>query len=291
MYLVARGTAPPLAGLLLMAALAAMSIGLAAAAGYQIVARRTRPPGRFRGPSPMLLFAIQLVLVSIAGAMLLILGVPVEGSGTAFLTAAIVLMLGYLLVVWLFAFRSGALGLRELGLPVGASVGRVLADVGIGAGVMFVVGFISALWAGIIALLLDTTAPEVVPMPATGMDIAFIVVGACLLIPIGEEVFFRGYALTAWLRDVGAVSALIRSTLFFTVVHIANIAVEPTQAGAVEGLRQAILIVLVIAPVGLALGWLFLRRGLVSAIAGHAAFNVYGVIGLLLSQNLQSPPA
>jgi membrane protease YdiL (CAAX protease family) len=283
--------APPLAGLLLMVGLAALLIGLAAAAGYQIVARRTRPPARFRGPSPLLLFAIQLVVVSIAGAVLLILGVPVEGSGTAFVTAAIVLVLGYLFVVWLFGFRSGALGLRDIGLPVGTSIGRLLADVGIGAGVMFLVGFMSALWAGIIALLLDTTAPEVVPMPTTGVDIAFIVLGACLLIPIGEEVFFRGYALTAWLRDVGAVSALIRSTLFFTVVHIANIVVEPTQAGAVEGFRQAILIVLVIAPVGLALGWLFLRRGLVSAIAGHAAFNVYGVIGLLLSQNLQSPPA
>jgi membrane protease YdiL (CAAX protease family) len=273
-----------------MAALAALLLGLSAAAGYQIVARRTRSPERFRGPAPLLLFAIQVVVVSIVGAALFVVGVPVEGSGAAFLTAAFVLVAGYLLVVWLFGFRSGALSLRDIGLPAGMSAGRVLADIGAGAGTMLLVGFLSALWAAVVGLLLQTTAPTVVPMPTSSLDVVFLVIGACVLIPLGEEVFFRGYALTAWLRDLGPTSALVRSTLFFTVIHIVNISVDANQAGAVEGLKQAILIVLVIGPVGLALGWLFLRRGLIAAVAGHGAFNVYGVIGLLLSESLGDVP-
>lgn len=272
-----------------MAALAALLLGLSAAAGYQVVVRRARPPERFRGPSPLIVFALQLVVVSIAGAGLFIVGLPLEGSGGAFLVAAIVLFAGYLGVVWLFGFKSGALSLRSIGIPVGAGPRRWLADIGAGAGTMLVVGLLAALWAGVISLLLDTSAPEVVPIPTGGIDIVSVVIGACLLIPIGEEVFFRGYALNAWWRDLGEVSALVRSTLFFALVHIANVVVEPTQAGAVEGLKQAILVVAVIAPVGFALGWLYVRRGLIAAIAGHAMFNLFGVLGLLLSQNL--PPA
>jgi membrane protease YdiL (CAAX protease family) len=47
----------------------------------------------------------------------------------------------------------------------------------------------------------------------------------------------------------------------------------------------------VITPVGAALGWLFLRRGLIAAIAGHATFNLIGVVLLALAQNLPQPGA
>jgi membrane protease YdiL (CAAX protease family) len=269
-----------------MLSLGLLAAGLAAAAGYQIVARRSRPADRFRGASPLILFALQVVLVSIAGALLLILGVPLEGTGLAFLTVAVVLLAAYGLVVWLWGFRSGALSARDVGWPVGARWTRWPADVGVGAGLFVLVAIAASLWGAIVALLLDTTSPEVVPIPTGPDDILFVVLGACVLIPIGEELFFRGYSLTAWLRDLGPVSALVRSTLFFTLVHIANIDVAATPEGAVIGLKQAILTIVVLAPVGYALGWIFLRRGLVAAIAGHAAFNLYGVLGLLLAESL-----
>ena len=65
----------------------------------------------------------------------------------------------------------------------------------------------------------------------------------------------------------------MRSALFFALVHIANI--STTTFG--EGAAQAILQTAVILPVGLVLGWLFLRRGMAAAIGGHIAYN-----GLLL---------
>jgi len=46
----------------------------------------------------------------------------------------------------------------------------------------------------------------------------------------------------------------------------------------------------VITPVGAVLGWLFLRRGLVASIAGHATFNLIGVLLVALTQLLPTGP-
>lgn len=281
---VAAQAGPPIGGVLLMGALLLLFGGLSSAAGYQIVARRQRPATYFRGPSPLILFGLQLVVVNIVSAVLLVAGVPITGSGAAFLIASVVLLGGYLLVVWLYGLRSGAIDVPGLGLPAVSSVRRWLGDIGIGAGVMLVVAFLDGLWGSLIALLLNTTTPDVVPVPRTGSEIVLVAIGACLLIPLGEELFFRGYSVTAWLRDLGERSALIRSTAFFALVHIVNIVAEPTTQGAIDGTKQAVLELAVIAPVGFALGWLFLRRGLVASVAGHAAFNFIGVLSLIATQ-------
>ena len=280
---VGAATLPPVSGVLLMAGLLLLTIGLSSAAGYQVVIRSTRPASMFHGPSPLLVFAIQLVIVNIATAVLIVFGIPVAGNGAAFIIAAIVLLVGYILVVWLYGFRTGALNLRSIGLPVSAGPGRWLTDIGFGAAVMLVTALIVGAWGSVIAQLLNSNTPEVVPAPNTALDTLYVVLGACVLIPIGEELLFRGYTLTAWLRDLGPRSALIRSTLFFGLVHILNITVAQ-NSDALDGAKQALLEFLVIAPVGFVLGWIFLRRGLLASIAGHAAFNVYGVLLLILLQ-------
>ena len=108
----------------------------------------------------------------------------------------------------------------------------------------------------------DVEPPSILPTRQTAQSVALTALAAGVIVPIGEETFFRGYALTAWWRDLGPRSALIRSTIFFALVHTLNISVGPNDA--LTGLKQAIIEVLVIGPVGLALGWLFLRRGLVA---------------------------
>jgi membrane protease YdiL (CAAX protease family) len=270
---------------LILGALLSLLIGLCAGAAYQILARRSRPAPFFRGPSPLILFGIQVVGVNTVSLALLPLGAPAPDSPVGFLLAAIVLLLGYFLVVWLFGIRSGALNWDELGLPERPRVRRVFADIGVAAGTMLVVAVVAGLAGGLLARLLGTDAPEVVPLPTNTIELAMVALGAGILVPIGEELFFRGYALTAWLRDRGVRSALIRSTIFFALVHIVTL----TSATFDEGLRQAALVVAVIAPVGLALGWLFVRRGLIAAIAGHAAFNLFGIFITVLAQNLPAP--
>ncbi len=274
---------PPVSGVLLMGGLLLLTIGLSSAAGYQVVVRSSRPASMFHGPSPLIVFAVQLVIVNIATVLLIVFGIPVLGNGVAFIIDAIVLLAGYVLVVWLYGFRTGALDLRAIGLPVGGGASRWLTDIGFGAVVMLFTALVVGVWGSIIAQLLNSNTPDVVPAPTTALETLFVVLGACILIPIGEELLFRGYSFTAWLRDLGPRSALIRTTLFFGLAHILNITVDQNQNGAaLDGLKQALLEFLVIAPVGFVLGWIFLRRGLLASIAGHAAFNLYGVLLLIL---------
>ena len=276
---------PPVSGVLLMGGLLLLTIGLSSAAGYQVVVRSSRPASMFHGPSPLIVFAVQLVIVNVATVLLIVFGVPVLGNGVAFIVDATVLLAGYVLVVWLYGFRTGALDLRAIGLPVGAGASRWLTDIGFGAVAMLITALVVSVWGSIIAQLLNSNTPDVVPAPTTALETLFVVLGACILIPIGEELLFRGYSFTAWLRDLGPRSALIRTTLFFGLAHILNITVDQNQNGAaLDGLKQALLEFLVIAPVGFVLGWIFLRRGLLASIAGHAAFNLYGVLLLILYQ-------
>lgn len=278
---------PPLRGLLVMAGLLCLLLGFGAACGYEILARRSRSPERFRGPAPLLLFGFQFVLVNAATLVLLTLGVPLAHSVFGFFCATVVLLLGYITVVWLFGVRSGAMTWRDMGLLPHLGIRRVMADIGIGAGVMLGVAVVAGLLGGLLARFLGVEAPEVVPVPKTVVEILVIALGAGLLVPIGEELFFRGYSLVAWWRDLGPRAALWRATVFFAVVHIATL----SSATFGEGVRQAILVLAVIGPVGYALGWLFMRRGMVASIAGHAAFNLFGVLALVLAQNLPTPPS
>jgi membrane protease YdiL (CAAX protease family) len=133
----------------------------------------------------------------------------------------------------------------------------------------------------VLSLILDSNAAEIVPPPGSAADVVLLTLGAAILVPVGEELLFRGYAVTAWLKDLGPRSALIRSTVFFAFAHIVNLQTETFD----QGLRQAVLTVVVIAPVGIVLGWLFLRRGIVAAIAGHVTFNLIAVVLLTLSQS------
>lgn len=281
--LVGLAAEPPLRGILVMAALAALIVGLGAAAGQQVIARRTRPAERFRGPAPLILFALQFALVNAVSLIIYTLGVPLADSPAGFLAATVVLLAGYAIVIWLFVVRTGALSWREIirAQPLDAS--RAAFDIAIGGATMFGVALVTGILGSLLAQLIGTETPAVVPPPTTSVEILMIALGAGVLVPIGEELFFRGYTLTAWLRDLGPRSALIRATAFFALVHIVTLSADTFA----NGVKQAILVLVLIGPVGFALGWLYLRRGLIASIAGHAAFNLFAVVILVLSQGLE----
>ena len=283
--LVGLAADPPLRGILVMAALVAVLAGLAAAAGQQVIARRTRPTERYRGPAPLILFAFQFVLVNAFSLVIYTLGVPLADSPAGFLATTVVLVAGYVLVIWLFVVRTGALSWREMIRAQPLDAGRAAFDVAIGGATMFGVAIVVGILGSLLAQLMGTEAPVVVPTPRTSVEILMIALGAGVLVPIGEELFFRGYTLTAWLRDLGPRSALIRATIFFALVHIVTLSADTFA----NGVKQAILVLVLIGPVGFALGWLYLRRGLIAAIAGHAAFNLFAVVILVLSQYLPAP--
>lgn len=284
MLFVASLAQSPGQGLLLVGGLALLLVGLIAAAGYQLVARRSRPAHAYRGPSPLVLFGIFFGLVNVASIPLFIAGLEGVNEPGPFLLGVIIQTVAYILPIWLFVVRPGAHSWHELGLPDRAELRRSLGDAAFAVGLMLPVTLLALIGGGLVAQLLDARPPTVVPTPEDIGEIAAVMLAAALLAPIGEELFFRGLALTAWLRDLGPRAALVRSSVFFSLIHILNIRSTTFD----EGLREAAVILSVILPLGFVLGWLYLRRGLIAPIVAHVTYN--GILVLLLIIATQLPP-
>jgi membrane protease YdiL (CAAX protease family) len=288
LFVVAGASRSPGISILAALALGALTLGLAAGAGYQLVARADRHPSLYRGPSPLLLLALVIVAGGLVAGVISLLFTLDPSEPGPFLATLLVSNLAFLVVIWLFVVRTGVLRWRDMGWPVWfgpparSTLTRVGSAIATGALVMVPTTFAVSLLAGIIALILDVQAPQVLPDMTTSTDTLAVAIAAAIVAPIGEESFFRGFALTAWLRDLGPRSALIRSALLFAGVHILNI----TSLSFGEGLAQALLEFAVILPLGFVLGWLFLRYGMAAAIAGHVTYN-----GLLLALVLVAPRA
>ncbi len=103
------------------------------------------------------------------------------------------------------------------------------------------------------------------------LDWVRLVLAAVVVIPLGEELFFRGLLLRGFLLRYGPRTALVLTSLLFAVVHF-----NPW------GLPGIFL-------VGILLGWLVLRSGsLWPACLGHALYNLTAI--LALNASLPGPP-
>ena len=261
-----------------------LTLGLAAAAGSQVLERQDRPAERYRGPSPVLVFFAYFFALALIGIALFSSGLVDPDAPLGFISIGLFQVLGYVVVVWLFVVRSGALNWRQMGWPTwaGRDAGSILRAIGIAIAVVLPATVGILVLAGVLATILGVQAPDILPTPETSLEALAVAVGAALIIPMGEELFFRGFALTAWMRDLGPRSAIVRSALFFALIHIVNI----TTADFNEGLSQAVLQTAAILPLGLLLGWLFVRHGMAAAIAGHVSYNSLLLALLLLSTYL-----
>ena len=281
LFISSQAAPSPGRSIFVLAAMAAILLGLSAGAGYQIVARRDREARWYRGPAPLLLFGIVLGMTTLISAVLGAFDLVDPDRPVGFLLGLLIVAGCYALAVWLFVVRSGALSWAQMGWPTDGTdrLRRSLQGIGWGALVMLPATFVMLLVAGLVAAILGVEAPDVVPAASTSVEALAVAIAAAIVAPVGEELFFRGFALSAWARDLPERSALIRSAVFFAVVHIANI----SAVSFAEGLKQALLQVVVIGPVGLVLGWLFLRRGIMASIAGHVTYNGLLLVLMLLA--------
>lgn len=258
-------------GQLAFAGLLMASIGLAAACGYQVVSRRvTRPTSAYRGPSPVLGFFAAAALSSCVAVILGLVGLLGSETGADFLLGLVVVAAGYLVVVVFFVVRTDAMSWTQMGWPAGPGrIGQFVGDAAFGLIVTVPVVVPVLIGAGILATLLDVQPAGRIPTVEGALATAVVIFGAAVVAPIAEEILFRGYALSAWQRDLGARPALVRSAVFFALVHIANV-------GGVtfgDAAREAVLQVAVIVPLGFVLGWVYQRHGIGASIAGHMGYN------------------
>jgi membrane protease YdiL (CAAX protease family) len=255
-----------------------LGLGFAAGAGYQVVARSARPLEAYRGPSPALCFGVVLIVGTLLSLALGLLGLSAAAdNAVAFLANLLAVAGAYALVVWLFVVRTGALNWREMGWPVGRPLDKIMSDVVVGMALTVPALFvILGLAVAVSTLLGGVQAPDIVPRSKAPLDVVLLGFATILVAPIGEELFFRGFALTAWWRDLGPRSAIIRSALFFGLVHIVNI----SSVDFATGIRQVILVLVQI---------LFVRRGIAASIAAHAAYNAFIFFAVLAATNAPAP--
>ena len=263
------------AAVLFLVGLLLLGTGLLAAAGSQAIERGRRADLAYRGPSPVLaffvVFAVTLVLFIVLLAPLTALGLdptaPLATTLSLLITAVV-----YVGVIRLLVVGTGALSWADMGLRVPA--GAATRDLAVGAALAVPVLIVTLLLGGLLSTFLQ---PAPSPLPTT-IDVPGLManlLSAAIIAPISEELFFRGFATTAWARAFGPRAAIVRGALFFAFAHVIA-QLDPSFA---EGAQRALFSFVALLPVGLTLGWLFLaRRSLYAPIGLHATFNAIQVV-------------
>ena len=239
------------------------------------------------------------------------LGVNLEAPPAAVTLLLLLTYLGaYFGLVYFLAVRTSALTWRDIASPRhlapssddwgssepspgwtrswGAAVGSVrsqisrghrLGDVLIAAAMVVPLMLASnVLSAGLVFVLGlrvdDISNGQVVSTDGLSMLLTFLTVA--IVAPVGEEVFFRGFAANAWGRSLSHNSAIVRASLFFAFIHIMNTpASDPSMAWRVAVFNFGARV-----PVAFALTWVYMRRRSILASGTlHAGYN--GLITIL----------
>ncbi|MCU0505447.1 MAG: CPBP family intramembrane metalloprotease [Chloroflexi bacterium] len=255
--------------LLAVAGLTALSLGLFAAAGAQGLQRRADGTPGYAGPSPFLVLAAALSTSLLISAALSATGVfdandPLGLLVSVLITGSVDIGLIALLVVGTGALTWAEMGVRRPTLR--ALVGDIASGIFLGIVALLATGVVAAILVAILGV--EPVGP--VPTPETTVDRILNLLAAVIVAPVAEEIFFRGFATTAWLRRMAPGRAILRGALLFALVHVLTLG----GADASEAIRIALIAFVARIPVAWLLGWLFVRRdSLWAAIALHATFN------------------
>lgn len=274
-------TSSSASGWVFLGGLVLLGLGLVAAAGSQAVERGRRPDLAYRGPSPVLVFAAVVALVLVG--VVLVLG-PLSaagldaGSPLATTVELALTALVYIGLLRLLVVGPGALSWAEMGLRI--PVGTAVRDLLLGALLAVPVLLVTILLGGLLSRVF-AAPPSPLPVSGSGAGLLLNLVSAAAIAPVGEELFFRGFATTAWSRVIGAGPAIVRGAAFFAAAHVLTL----MDASFGSGVQHAAYAFIALLPVGLALGWVFLsRRSLYAAIGLHAAFNAMQIVALFATR-------
>ncbi len=256
---------------LVLGGCALLALGLASAAGSQSLERRAHGAQAYHGPSPVLVFAAAIPITIIVVVLVFLpasaLGMASDSAAATFLSI-VVTGLVYLGLVRLLVVGTGALRWADMGLR---RSGQMIAeDLFWSALLALPVILVTALVVDVVIEIVGAVPESPLPAAHTSTDLAFNFVAAAVVAPLGEELFFRGFATTAWMRAAGERSAIVRGALFFAIAHV--LTVGGTTFG--EAFGRAVVAFVGRLPVSLTLGWVYVRRrSLYASIALHATFN------------------
>lgn len=164
--------------------------------------------------------------------------------------------------------------LRRSLAPVKAAPGRFLAAFGVGLGAYFAATFAINLL--ILRLCPDyQNANDSTIAAMAGQDGALTAVGTVLLVPLAEELLYRGLLFGRVFARNRAAGYLL-STLIFCFIHVAGyIGVYPIGMLSLSLLQYV--------PAGLCLGWAYAHSGTVFApVCIHTVVNLLGCIAIFM---------
>jgi membrane protease YdiL (CAAX protease family) len=273
-----------------------VGIGGIALSGASALQRRVdTPEAGWRGPGPLAIFWTAITWALLAQILIAAL-LSAVGAAAALTTPlgtlalATVSNLATVLIIGLVVVGSGAVRWRDLlvatpaaspsTLPPPDRRGGLAGD--LFWGVALALPILSA--AGIFATLVmngtGLSAPAVLPPTLSAVDLAANALTAGLIAPIGEELLYRGVIAQAWARQSSARRAILFSSIVFAFAH--TLTVGGTSVGDAAGVAAVAFVVRL--PLGIALGWLWMRRrSLLAAIALHSAYNLAIVAIVALS--------
>jgi membrane protease YdiL (CAAX protease family) len=247
-----------------------LGLGLTAAAGAQGIERRDRSDLAYRGASPFLVFGASIPLT-------ILVELPFQLAGfdlrTPFGTLIGVTLIG---AVWLgllgmTVVGTGALRWGEIATGIVATpAARIAWDLLIGAAAALPVILATSIVAAILVSVMGVTPEGPIAPPTDASALILGLLAAAVVAPISEELFYRGFATTAWMRSFGAPRAIVQGGLFFAFVHVLTLSGSDFDHAA----RAAAVAFGSRIPVAFALGWIFVsRRSLAASIGLHATFN------------------
>ncbi|MBA2529073.1 MAG: CPBP family intramembrane metalloprotease [Euzebyales bacterium] len=202
-------------------------------------------------------------------------GYALAGAATAPTGLIVSSLLWIAILVGWIRLRFGGHARELLGRARPRSVEALIGlGAGIGIFVVVILGFATLL--GMLIQLTGNDVPvvqqEFRTFSADPATAPLFAVGAVLLGPLAEELFFRGLLYPALRKRIRVWPAVAVSGLVFAFSHL-----QATPAG--YGL-----VVAIIFPVGMLLAWLFeWRKSLLAPIVAHAAYNCIQVGVLILA--------
>ena len=281
---------------LVILALVLVGVGGIALSGASALQRRVDTPAAgWRGPGPLAIFwtTIPWALLAqlLVAAMLTAVGAATAlrtPLGTLALAAASNAATG--LIIGLVVVGSGAVRWRDLILATPAASpktmpppdrrGGLAGDLFWGVALALPIMTAAGLFATLVMNGTGVSAPVVLPPAMGALDLAANVLTAGLIAPIGEELLYRGVIAQAWGRQSSARRAILFSAIVFAFAHTLTVG----GTSVADAASVAAVAFLVRLPLGIALGWLWIRRrSLIATIALHASYNLAIVAVVALS--------
>jgi membrane protease YdiL (CAAX protease family) len=277
-------------------ALVVIGVGGIALSGASALQRRVDTPAAgWRGPGPLAIFWTTIpwaLLAQLFVAALLTVVFSAEALSTpqATLLLAAASNFATVLIVGLVVVGSGAVRWRDLILATPAASpstlpppdrrGGLAGDLFWGIALALPIMAASGLFATLVMNGTGVSAPAVLPLAVSRIGLIANIITAGLIAPIGEELLYRGVIAQAWGRQSSARRAILFSAILFAFAHTLTVG----GTSVADAASVAVVAFLVRLPLGIALGWLWIRRrSLIATIALHASYNLAIVAVTVLS--------